>query len=56
MYGLTGRRFAILGTTPLVTVSIFMAAAPVAPVPIVADLCFPLVPPGARWRSAVATG
>jgi hypothetical protein len=46
MYGLTGRQLAILGATALVTVSIFMAAAPVLPVPIVAGLCFPLVAAG----------
>ncbi|MBO2465753.1 PrgI family protein [Actinomadura violacea] len=46
MYGLTGRQLLILGTTALVTVSIFMAAAPTLPVPIVAGLCFPLVAAG----------
>ncbi|MBD2895604.1 hypothetical protein amrb99_45430 [Actinomadura sp. RB99] len=46
MYGLTGRQLAILGTTALVTVTVFTAAAPVLPVPIVAGLCFPLVAAG----------
>ncbi|RFS85985.1 PrgI family protein [Actinomadura spongiicola] len=46
MYGLTGRQVAILGTTAVVTVSVFMAAAPVLPVPIVVGLCFPLVAAG----------
>ncbi|GAA4224200.1 hypothetical protein GCM10022254_03150 [Actinomadura meridiana] len=46
MYGLTGRQVAILGATAAVTVAVFMAAAPVVPVPIVIGVCFPLVAAG----------
>ncbi|MFC6879653.1 MULTISPECIES: PrgI family protein [Actinomadura] len=46
MYGLTGRQLAILGITALLTVSVFMAAAPVLPVAVVVAVCLPLVAAG----------
>ncbi|WP_242909652.1 PrgI family protein [Actinomadura terrae] len=46
MYGLTTRQLIILGTTALITASMFVTISPLLPIAITAGLCFPVIAAG----------